>query len=136
MLRSTWRRSRARFLVYSWEQRRRRIHAMARLDAIAIRRARLLVIDIEQPENLLRRHGHERFEIVRDDAQSFDQVGENLRDARQLSRILRERERRRRHYIFVSRIEGLPDGSQSAIERELLDQRRYPRRYRGERFNQ
>ena len=105
-------------------------------DPLTIRRARLLFIDVQQVENLGRRHWHERFQVIGDDPKCLDQVGENLRDALQICGIFRERERRGRHDIFVGGIERLLDGFQSAIERELLDQRIDSRRQRGERLGE
>src|SRR5208282_6201852 len=56
--------SAAGFLVDAGEQRRGRIYAMPRLDAIPVRRAREFLIDVKQAENLFRRYRHERLERV------------------------------------------------------------------------
>src|ERR1700722_10829693 len=109
---------------------------MALLDACAIRSSCKFFVDVEQGENLFRRHRHERLERVGYYPQSFDQVGENLRDPRQLVSVLRQREWRGRDYVLVGRVESLPDSLERAVERQFLDQRRDARRYRGEGLDQ
>src|SRR5277367_5480859 len=105
---------------------------MAWLDALAVWRAHDCLVDVQQGENLFRRDWHERFEVVGNDTQTFDQVGEDLCDARQLVGIFGERERRGRNDVFVGRVERLPDGLESAIERELFHLSGYTRGQRGE----
>src|SRR5208337_2669062 len=124
--------SRSGLLVDSWEERGGWIYVMTWADAFSVWGAGLFVVDVQQGENFFGCYWHERLERVGDDTQSFDQVREDLRNARQASRIFGKRERRGRDDIFVCRVQRLPDGFQSAIECELLDQRCHPRRDRGE----
>ncbi len=86
----------------------------------------------KQRENLFRCDRHEGFEVVGHDAQAFDQVGEDLGDARQLVGIFGERERRGRDDVLVGRVERLPDGFERAIERELFHLSGDARGQRGE----
>ena len=55
---------------------------MARLEALAVRKTGVITGDVEHRAQLFGRDRHERFEGAGDDAQAFDQIGENLGDAR------------------------------------------------------